>query len=149
MILRTLMLSLLLAAGVATAAPSADEASAGSNTQAPQVEQRARAYLDALKAQDLHTAYWIQAGARDKSLSAAAFRRRVTANKAILLDYQIKEIAVESDQARVAIDATYQYPQLREPLSMPRTLQWVLIDGDWYLRTQTKQRDAEPSEPGS
>lgn len=98
-----------------------------------QVEQRARAYLDALKLRDLHTVYRMESGALDGTLTADAFHRRIKSTGAVLLDYQIRKVSLEeSGKATVEFDATYQYSQLHEPTTMPNRSQWVLIEGQWY-----------------
>ena len=121
----------------------AEEASPPNAEQA-RVEQRVRAYLDALKIQDLHTAYRMESGVLDGTLTADAFHRRFKSTASVLLDYEIQKVTLESDQATVEFSGTYQYPQLHEPTTMPRRAQWVLIDGEWYHKSGQRQAGAKP-----
>ncbi|WP_295402332.1 hypothetical protein [uncultured Thiocystis sp.] len=128
----------------------AEEASPPDAEQA-RVEQRVRAYLDALKIQDLHTAYRMESGAVDGTLTADAFFRRFKSSPSVLLNYEIQKVTMESDKATVEFSGTYQYPQLHEPATMPRRAEWVLIDGEWYHskgQVRQKLKAAPPADPG-
>lgn len=99
------------------------------------LEQRVNVYLTALKINDLATAYGLESGARDGTLTADEFHRRATQAKALLLDYAIEEVQVEGDSGTVKVKMTYQYPQLHKPYTTERSSQWIILDGQWYYKT--------------
>lgn len=99
------------------------------------LEQRVNAYLTAMKINDLATAYGLESGARDSTLTADEFHRRATQANALLLDYAIDEVQIEGDSATVKVKMTHQYPQLHKPYTTERSTQWIILDGQWYYKT--------------
>lgn len=120
----------------------ADETSQATAAQ-PQVEQRVRNYLDALKIRDLQTAYQMESGSLNGTLTADAFYRYMTSSSADLLSYEIQSVSVEGEKATVELTATYKYPQLSQPTSMPRKSHWLLINGQWYRGADQSQSAAK------
>lgn len=142
MVLKTVILSLVFVfANPFTALQAADVGV--STDDRTQVELRVRAYLDALVAQDIQTAYQMQSGARDKTLTASTFQQHMSSATSVLVDYEIQDVTVESDKATVEINASYRYPQLYEPLNMPRREAWIRIEGEWY-RQPMELKDSSP-----
>jgi hypothetical protein len=149
MTLKTLALTLFFAVAIPIAAQCSDKPAAAANDSSAQVEQRARLYMEALKIQDLQTAYKMYSGALDKTLTAADFWQRINASGSILLEYEITNVSVEDGKGTVQLNATYQYPQLREPLSSPRSLTWILIDGEWYIQSSKPKAPPSSNKPAS
>lgn len=112
----------------------AQTASDASNPSAT-LEQRINQYLTALKLNDLATAYKMESGSLDGTLTADTFHRLATQSSAQLIDYKIKAIAVENDSATVDLDVVYQYPQLHKPYETTRKASWKKIDGQWYQQS--------------
>lgn len=134
---RILFILFLSIAGFIASVSAADSAPQSSVTtiEQAQVEQRAQTYLESLKIRDLQTAYQMESGSTDGSLTADAFRRLMTSAPAELLDYQIRKVSIEDVVATIEFNATYQYPQLHDPYTSPRRFYWMLIDGQWYHKS--------------
>ncbi|QIK38611.1 hypothetical protein GWK36_12160 [Caldichromatium japonicum] len=101
------------------------------------LEQRVNAYFTALKINDLATAYRMQSGARDGSLTADLFHRLMTQSGGRLINYKIEDIQIEGESATIKAELTYQYPQLHQPYIRSRSSQWIMLDGDWYHKSPT------------
>lgn len=122
--------------GIICLAPrlEADDPASQSSDEA-KVRERTQAYQEALRILDLQTAYRMETGALDGSLTANAFRRRIMARPSELIDYEIKAVAVENGKATVEFQGRYQYPQLHAPVTASSRVEWSLIDGQWYRNT--------------
>lgn len=96
--------------------------------------ERAHQYWEAIKLNDLSTAYRLESGSLNGALTASAFRQGL-ARAAPLIDYQINGVRIDGSGAQVDIRVRYKLPQLRDPVTWNRSNPWVLIDGQWYHQT--------------
>lgn len=99
------------------------------------VEQRAVHYLEALRVNDFQTAYQMHSGSLDGSLTAYRFYQMLTSSPLKLIDYEIESVRVNKDEADVRVVRVYDYYQMHHPLRVKRTLNLILVDGQWYLKT--------------
>jgi hypothetical protein len=98
-----------------------------------QVRNRTVAYLDALRINDLATAYLMEAGSLDGTLTPLAFRQTVIPHNGALMDYEIISIIIDIDEANVEANVSYQLPGLRKPYKTQKQMKWINHDGVLYL----------------
>ncbi len=112
-------------------------ANADSSTQAEQaVRDRATAYLEALRLNDLAGAYRMEAGFLDGSLTPLVFRETATPFGGTLLSYTITAITLQGEEAIVDAEVSYQLPQLRKPYATKMPMRWVSQKGEYYHKHQ-------------
>jgi len=108
------------------------------SSEQSRLEQRIHTYLEALVIQDLQTAYRMETGSRDGSLTAYAYYRQFATAPAIIAKYSLDAVQINGDSATAEVSLSYDYPQLHDLYTKKRSLTWVLIDGDWYFKTPDK-----------
>jgi hypothetical protein len=96
--------------------------------------QRAHQYWDAIKVNDQVTAYRIESGSIDGTLTPHAFRRDFSGSGR-LVDYQFNQVRITGDQAVIDIRVAYELPQLRNPVTWDKAIAWTLVDGQWYHKS--------------
>ena len=98
----------------------------------------ASAYLEALRINDLATAYRMEYGSQDGSLSPLAFREILP--RGVLLSYAITSSSLENSEGMVEADVSVQLPQMRTPYQTKRQMQWLVEDGKLYHKSKPLQQ---------
>jgi hypothetical protein len=109
------------------------------------LQQRVSDYWDAIEVFDLYTAYGMELGAKNGSLTPSEFRRRQGATDWELVDYRIERIETDDGSAEVALELTFDVPQLGKQLTRPAIGRWSYADGDWYRDAPAGARPAAPA----
>ena len=109
----------------------------------------ATAYLEALRINDLVTAYWMEYGSQDGSLSPLAFRELLP--RGVLLSYAITSASLVNGEGIVEVDVSTQLPQMRKPYQTKRKMRWLVEDGRLYHKSKISQQEPgqvlTPSQP--
>lgn len=126
--------SCLLLALAAGASASSDDSAASSTLTEDDVRERSRAYLEAMRLNDLATAYAMELGAVDGTLTPLLFRQRAVGAGRAVREYEIQTVEVDGDIAVVEAKVTYRYPQLLKPYETLEQFEWVARDGELYCR---------------
>lgn len=132
--------------GSSTATPETT-AKADSPAQATHSEQRLReranAYLEALRINDLASAYRLDAGSLDGTLTPLVFRDSAIPLTGSLLSYTITSVSLQGDDAHVEAEVSFQLPQLRKPYETKMAMHWVTKNGDFFHKLQ-QASDVQP-----
>ncbi len=97
----------------------------------------ATAYLEALRINDLATAYRMEYGSPDGSLSPLAFREILP--RGVLLSYAITSSSLDNGEGIVEADVSIQLPQMRTPYQAKRQMRWLVEDGKLYHKSKPPQ----------
>jgi hypothetical protein len=103
------------------------------------VRASATAYLEAIRLNDLATAYRMEFGSQDGSLSPLGFRDILP--RGVLLSYAITSVTLVDGEAIVEADVSYQLPQLRKPYQTKRQMRWLAEEGKLYHRGKPPQQE--------
>jgi len=98
----------------------------------------ATAYLEAIRINDLATAYQMEYGSQDGSLSPLAFREVLP--RGVLLNYTITSTSLVDGEGIVEADVSIQLPQLHSPYQTKRHMQWLVQDGKLYHKSKPPQQ---------
>ncbi|EGV19386.1 hypothetical protein [Thiocapsa marina] len=123
-------LLLLMAALLVPIAPAS--VLSGEQPDRARLDERVAAYWDAIRIRDLATAYALELGSVDGTLTADAFRRRSDKNVWDLVEYKITTVEIDGEEARLELDTVVRAPQIAKPLKRSRADRWVFSKGDWY-----------------
>jgi hypothetical protein len=123
-------LVLLVAAILAPVTPGS--VFSGEQPDRARLDERVAAYWDAIRIRDLATAYALELGSVDGTLTADTFRRRADKNVWDVVRFETKAVEIDGDDARVEIDMVVRAPQIAKPLNRTRSDRWVFSKGDWY-----------------
>lgn len=117
-------------------------AAAAEESAAARLQQRVTDYWDAIEVFDLYTAYGMELGAKNGSLTPSEFRRRQGGTDWELVDHRIERIETDDGSAEVALELTFDVPQLDKRLTRPATDRWTYAEGDWYRDARDGPRPA-------
>ncbi len=122
--------------GLPLAAP-AQEATPTSPFEASEemVLSQSKTYLEALKLNDLNTAYLMETGSLDGSLTPLRFREIAFQGGRALLNYQIESVTRENAHALVIADIGISVPPMRTPYPTKIRLKWVMREGKLMRET--------------
>ncbi|UHD14531.1 hypothetical protein [Thiocapsa bogorovii] len=123
-------LLVLLAAVLVTIAPAT--VLSGEQPERARLDERVAAYWDAIRIRDLATAYTLELGSVDGSLTADAFRRRSDKNVWDVVEYKTTAVEIDGDEARLYLEMVVRAPQIAKPLKRTRSDRWVFSKGDWF-----------------
>lgn len=102
------------------------------------VRASATAYLEAIRLNDLATAYRMEFGSQDGSLSPLGFREILP--RGVLLSYAITSVSLVDGEAIVEADVSYQLPQMRTPYQTKRQMRWLAEEGKLYHKSKPPQQ---------
>ncbi len=100
------------------------------------LRERATAYWDAWRANDLHTIYYMEAGTVDGKFTPDIMRKSLF-SPLRLVDYKFGELKMDGDKARIILEMTMTRPEIEgETFEAPRRLDtWTFTHGNWYHGT--------------
>lgn len=112
-----------------------------------ELQERARAYWEAMRVNDLITIYQMEAASLDGRLIAADMRNMLNLPSR-LLSYTIQPPVISGDTAMVDVDLKLTKPGMKGTgFDIPtRNDHWSRIDGTWY-HGRTKDAVAPPGSP--
>jgi hypothetical protein len=125
----------------------ANDADKGSNSKRSEGEQpstnlneqavrdRATAYLEAIRVNDLAGAFHMESGSLDGSLSALRFREELFTRRGSLIKYQISAVTIEGDEALVEAEVILDRPPMRKPYHTTNSMRWIVRDGKLYHKS--------------
>jgi hypothetical protein len=106
------------------------------------VEQTVAQYLEAIRLNDLATAYRMELAALEGRLTPLQFREAVTAS-GTLRDYTILTVEMKGEQeAIVTVQITQDLPALRLPYTSERQMHWILREGRAFHGADAGRKDA-------
>jgi hypothetical protein len=109
------------------------------------VEQTVAQYLEAIRLNDLATAYRMELAAHEGRLTPLQFRQAVTAS-GTLRDYTILTVEMTGEQeAIVTVQITQDLPELRLPYTSERQMHWVLREGRAFHGSDSGKADENGS----
>lgn len=98
------------------------------------VRERAMAYLDLIKINDIASAYRMEYGSADGSLSPLRFNQIRPGG--FLLDYGIKEVQIQDGEAVVKCNVRVILPEMRTPYDTTWEMRWVMQEGTLYHKSR-------------
>lgn len=112
-----------------------------------ELQDRAKAYWEAMRVNDLITIYQMETASLDGRMIAADMRNMLNLPSR-LLSYDLKPPVITGDTATVDVDLTLTKSGMKgKGYSIPtRNDHWTRIDGKWY-HGRTKDVVAPPSSP--
>jgi hypothetical protein len=123
-------LLLFLAAVLVTIAPAS--VLSGEQPDRARLDERVAAYWEAIRIRDLATAYTLELGSLDGTLTADSFRRRSDKNVWDVVEYKTRTVELDGDEAWLELEIVVRAPQIAKPLKRTRSDRWVFSQGDWY-----------------
>ncbi len=92
------------------------------------------AYLDLIKINDIASAYRMEYGSADGSLSPLRFNQIRPGG--FLLDYGIKEVQIQDGEAVVKCNVRVILPEMRTPYDTTWEMRWVMQEGTLYHKSR-------------
>jgi len=99
------------------------------------VLNQTKLYLEALKLNDLNTAYHMETGSLDGTLTPLQFRERAFQGGKALLQYELGPVELEKYHAMVIADIGIAVPPMRKPYPTKMRLKWVMREGKLMRET--------------
>jgi hypothetical protein len=110
------------------------------------VRDRVNQYLEARRLSDEATLYFMESGAQDGSLSPLEFHMQFPSR--ILEDYAILGVSLEGGEMIVEVEMTYLLPNMRKPYKTSTKMNWVWLNGQFYLNSR-QSKGAESEKPSA
>lgn len=124
-------------------APAKPDSTGHADNSEQRLRERANAYLEALRINDLASAYRMEAGYLDGSLTPLVFRDTAIPLSGSLLSYSISSVSLQGDEGQVEAEVSFQLPQMRKPYETKMAMHWVTRNGDFFHKLQ-KASDVQP-----
>lgn len=96
------------------------------------LDDRIGTYWDAIRIRDLATAYALEWGSVDGTLTASAFRERWDRSTWDVLGFKVMNVEMQGGEATLDVALVLLVPELAKPLTRTRPERWVFSKGDWF-----------------
>lgn len=104
------------------------------------LRERAMAYLELIRINDIASAYRMEFGSGDGSLSPLRFNQIRPGG--LLLDYAIKDVLVQDGEGVVKTTVKVVLPEMRTPYDTTWEMRWVMQDGTLYHKSRQPDETA-------
>ena len=102
---------------------------------------RASSYLEAIRINDIASAYWMELGSGDGSLTPLRFNEIRPGGR--LWDFAVEEVLIEKGEGVVKTKVRVILPEMRTPYVTTWDMRWVMQDGVLYHKS--RQPEETPS----